>query len=124
MPTLHSARAERRATRSLSRTGDVIDARYRVEDLLGQGGMAVVYRAFDQTLNRPVALKCLRWCEEVGSVLHALFEREYCTLTQLRHPHIVEVYEYGVAECGAYYTMELLGGTDLRAAGPVDWREA
>ena len=53
-----------------------------------------------------------------------LFEREFHTLSELAHPRIVEVYDYGVDGEGAYYTMELLGGNDLRALGKVPWRRA
>jgi len=44
-------------------------------------------------------------------------QREYHTLEQLRHPRIIEVYDYGVDELGPYYTMELLDGADLDSAG-------
>ncbi|MFI5308459.1 MAG: AAA family ATPase, partial [Polyangiales bacterium] len=45
-------------------------------------------------------------------------------LSQLAHPRIIEVYEYGVDAAGAYYTMELLGGQDLRALEKIEWRKA
>jgi len=56
--------------------------------------------------------------------LAALFEREFHTLSDLSHPHIIEVYDYGVDASGPFYTMELLEGQDLRERTPLSWREA
>ncbi len=130
-----------------NRIGD----RYRVEKLLGTGGMALVYLVFDEQRERHVALKRLQpqaapstMSEGDGAALvrdddetqaapvippattHAghLFEREFDTLSQLVHPRIVEVYDYHRDAIGPYYTMELLDGGDLRERSPVHWREA
>ena len=54
----------------------------------------------------------------------ALFEREYHTLVRLKHPRIIEVYDYGLTEHGPYYTMELLDGSDLQQLAPLPYREA
>jgi hypothetical protein len=54
----------------------------------------------------------------------ALLEREYHTLSQLAHPRIIEVSDYGVDEAGPYYVMELLDGSDLDSAKKLPWREA
>jgi serine/threonine protein kinase len=89
--------------------------------------MACVYRAVDRSLSRQVALKQLTVdaaAPERASAA-ALFEREFHTLMQLRHPHVIEVYDYGVGEDGSpFYTMELLDGGDLRDRTPVAWQEA
>ena len=100
---------------------------YEILSLLGEGGMAAVYRAIDLSVSRPVALKQLvvsRGASEQASAA-ALFEREFHTLVQLRHPHVIEVFDYGVSDDGnPFYTMELLDGGDLRERTPVGWREA
>lgn len=95
--------------------------RYHVERRIGRGGMGEVYAVFDRATHRRVALKRLR--EQAGPIAAAMFEREYQTLAQLRHPNIVEVYEYVVDEHGAFYTMELLEGCDLANQAPMAWRD-
>jgi hypothetical protein len=90
----------------------LIGGLYAVEAELGKGGMGTVYRARDTRSGQKVALK--RTLQRPGSAGALLFEREYFTLAELAHPRIIEVYDYGVDEEGAYYTMELLDGTDLR----------
>ena len=103
-----------------------IGARYRVDALLGRGGMATVYRVTDAATARPVALKQLAMPQEPSrrSEMVALFEREFHALAQLSHPQVIEVYDYGVDETGPYYTMELLDGGDLRSRAPLPWRQA
>ncbi|MEY4582153.1 MAG: hypothetical protein RL701_6856 [Pseudomonadota bacterium] len=101
--------------------------RYQVQALLGRGGMACVQRVKDLVTGREVALKQLivehALTERKG--LTALFEREFHTLAQLQHPHVIAVYDYGLlADQSPYYTMELLDGGDLRDRAPVPWREA
>ncbi|HKU40201.1 MAG TPA: protein kinase, partial [Polyangiales bacterium] len=105
--------------------GECIAGRYRIEELLGRGGMATVYRALDLRTDRYCALK-RGWAGDVRKTQRrgALLEREYHTLAQLAHPRIIEVYEYGVDERGPFYTMELLAGTDLDAGGRLPWRRA
>jgi hypothetical protein len=103
--------------------GDIIAERYRLTTLLGQGGLATVYRARDLATARDVALKQLI-SADASSRVRALFEREFVTLTQLRHPHVIDVYDYGVEPSGLpYYTMELLDGDDLRDCAPLPWRD-
>ena len=107
----------------------VIAERYRLEGLLGRGGMASVYRATDLTSGRELALKQLTAAVEPDapkqvSVAAALFEREFQTLVQLRHPRVIAVYDYGVADLRPYYTMELLDGGDVRDIAPLPWRQA
>jgi serine/threonine protein kinase/ABC-type transporter Mla MlaB component len=101
--------------------------RYQVHELLGRGGMACVYRVSDLVSQREVALKQLtapREKTERGR-LTALFEREFQTLVQLRHPQVIEVYDYGLLpDKTPYYTMELLDGGDLRERAPLDWQHA
>jgi hypothetical protein len=100
---------------------EIVGGRYRVERLLGRGGMGVVYEVRDGAGGHPLALKRLHTGSHTTHA--ALFEREYRTLASLRHPRIVQVYEYGVDARGPYYTMELLEGRDLANAAPMPWRE-
>ncbi len=95
--------------------------RYRIERTLGAGGMGAVYQVLDESTGQRLALKRLH---PNCTTKHAeLFEREYQTLASLRHPRIVRVFEYGVDEAGAFYTMELLEGSDLSGRAPMAWRE-
>jgi hypothetical protein len=96
----------------------VVADRYRVEQRLAKGGMGIVYRAFDPVHQRMVALKRLH-TGGPKSRQRRMFEREYATLVGLRHPRIIAVHEYGVDALGAYYTMELLDGRDLRELSPL-----
>jgi len=100
--------------------------RYTLHKLLGQGGMARVYRATDDVTGRDVALKRLILTDQLEqrSTIAALFEREFHVLSQLRHPRVIAVYDYGVdAEGCPFYTMKLLDGGDLRDRAPISWRE-
>ena len=92
-----------------------VDNKYRIEQLLGRGGMGAVYRARDMRLDRLVALKVVR-----AELLHdpearRRFRREAQIVARLQHPSIVAVYDYGTfADGGAYLVMELVRGEDLR----------
>jgi hypothetical protein len=101
-----------------------VDGRFRILEQLGRGGMARVYRAQEIATQRAVALKQLHLPtgQKQHAKLIAMFEREYHTLTQLAHPRVVEVYDYGVDDTGPYYTMELLDRGDLRDRAPLPWR--
>ncbi|MET0283086.1 MAG: AAA family ATPase [Polyangiales bacterium] len=99
-----------------------IAGRYTLERLLGQGGMGAAYIAVDATTGKRVALK--RLAAKRADKAQRLFEREYQTLASLRHPGIVEVYDYGLDEQGPFYTMELIDGRELTTLAPMPWREA
>jgi hypothetical protein len=87
--------------------------------------MGAVYRVRDLKTNKRFALKRSRSGDGAKSARRrAMLEREFHTLAQLRHPRIIEVYDYGVDEHGSYYTMELLDGADLDQSGRLPWREA
>ena len=86
--------------------------RYQALEVQGRGGTAVVYRARDVVLDRLVALKWLAVPEGASHArdTKALFEREFRTLSNLSHPNIIEVYDYGVDAGAAFYTMEFVEG--------------
>jgi hypothetical protein len=92
-----------------------IDHKYRIEQLLGRGGMGAVYRARDMRLDRLVALKVVR-VELLGDPeARRRFRREAQIVARLQHPSIVAVYDYGTfPDGGAYLVMELVRGEDLR----------
>ena len=104
---------------------ELIGGRYEVESTLGTGGMATVYRVKDQRTGKCLALKRMRPDRGAGtSSATSLFAREFYTLSELAHPRIIEVYDYGVDGDDPYYTMELLDGSDLREQGQVPWQQA
>jgi serine/threonine protein kinase/Tfp pilus assembly protein PilF len=102
---------------------------YRVESLIGVGGMGEVYLARDERLERKVALKIIKIDLVKRSVeAHERFMREACAAAALRHKNIATVYQFGIREeTGQYfYAMELIEGETLdqrvRRAGPLDVR--
>jgi hypothetical protein len=93
---------------------------------LGRGGSAYVYHVREIASGQELALKRLRHdlTSARAAELTKHLEREFYALAQLRHPRVIEVYDYGVSEGLPYYTMELLDGGDLRVAAPLPWRHA
>lgn len=92
----------------------VLGGRYRLGSVLGQGGMAVVYRAEDLTLGRTVAVKILR--ESLGTDPEFLerFRREARAAARLNHPNVIAVYDVGQDGLSNYIVMEYVEGNDLR----------
>lgn len=87
---------------------------YILEEPIGEGGFAIVYRARHALLRRPVALKILKPAT-TSEVTIARFEREVQTTSHLTHPNTVAIYDYGHTEEGLfYYAMEYLNGISLR----------
>ena len=83
---------------------------YRVECLLGRGGMGVVFRAWHHRLNRPVALKMMLAGAYAGPRERERFQREAEAVAGLRHPNVVQVYDVGDADGRPYFTMEFVDG--------------
>ena len=86
---------------------------YEVQDELGRGGMGVVYRAWDQRLHRPVAIKMLLAGDFARPDERERFEREAEAAAGLRHANIVQVYQVGDFEGRPYFTMEFVEGGSL-----------
>ncbi len=100
---------------------------YEVEEVLGRGGMGVVFRARHLRLNRPVALKMALAGSYAGPHERERFRREAEAVAALRHPNVVQVYDVGDADGRPYFTMELIEGGSLaqRLAGtPQPARQA
>jgi eukaryotic-like serine/threonine-protein kinase len=106
---------------------DVLGGRYRLEERLGEGGMSVVWRAHDEVLRRPVAVKLLsaRFLADWASRQRIRAEAQ--AVARLSHPHVAGVYDYGESEREdlervPYVVMELLSGPSLAhvltTAGP------
>jgi serine/threonine-protein kinase len=94
--------------------GDVIAGKFRLERVVGRGGMGSVWAARHVQLGMPVALKFIE-VEEGGDVADARvrFEREARAAGQLRSPHVVQILDHGVDDDRPYIAMELLEGEDL-----------
>jgi serine/threonine-protein kinase len=106
--TVHQLGVEVRRARELGS--------YRLETLLGRGGMGEVWRASHRMLARPAAIKLIRpnALGDDPEVAAARFEHEAQAIASLESPHTVELYDFGTTEDGTlYYVMELLDGVDL-----------
>src|SRR5215216_507424 len=87
---------------------------YRIEAVLGAGGMGQVYRARHIHLDRPAALKVIRLDIAQDSDLQARFRQEARAIGALKHPNIIEVYDFDEYQGLAYLVMELITGGSLR----------
>ncbi len=94
--------------------GQLLDDRYELLEVIGSGGMSVVYKALDYRLNRYVAIKMLR--EEIFSdpELKAQFQAEAQAVAMLSHPNIVAVYDVSHSLTMEYIVMELIEGVTLK----------
>jgi serine/threonine-protein kinase len=97
----------------LAELGTILGGRYRLVELLGQGGMARIYRAHDNQLDRDVAVKILRPEYGRDPDFGSRFRHEAQAAASLNHPNIVAVYDYGQDEAGPFIVMELVDGEDL-----------
>jgi CheY-like chemotaxis protein len=106
-----------------SRFGD-----HRIDAIAGRGGMGVVFRATDLTLDRPVALKVIAPAVASDAVFRARFERECRAAAAIDHPHVVQVFRAGEEGGLLYLTMAFIEGTNLRSVlrdeGPLEPRRA
>jgi serine/threonine-protein kinase len=109
--------------------GSTLDARYRIDALIGTGGMGRVYRAEHTGIGRAVAIKILHNDLNHNREAAQRFQREAIASGRLDHPNIVGIYDFGVLPHGAcYLVMELLEGETLGARlerdGRLPWRDA
>ena len=94
--------------------GQTIDQRYRVETLLGEGGMGLVYRVTHTRLNKPLAIKVLRRENTKDPEVLARFRREAESASAIGNQHIVDINDFGELDDGStYFVMECLEGLDL-----------
>src|SRR6185503_18008926 len=96
-------------------TERTIGGKYSLEREIGRGGMGAIWIAHDPQLRRRVALKLMRSDQTTSPSSRARFEREAMAIAQIRNPHVVQVYDYGIDEGNPYIVMELLEGEDLDA---------
>jgi len=100
-------------TEPVSRLQEALADRYRIEQEIGQGGMATVFLAEDLKHDRRVAIKVLR--PELAAIIGAeRFLREVKTIATLQHPHILGLIDSGEANGTAYYVMPFVEGESLR----------
>ena len=92
----------------------ILDQRYELEELIGGGGMADVYKAKDCLLNRPVAVKILHEEFKQDKEFIDKFQREAQAAARLSHPNIVNIYDVGVADGDHYIVMEYVPGRTLK----------
>jgi tRNA A-37 threonylcarbamoyl transferase component Bud32 len=96
-------------------TGQML-GNYRIVERIGRGGMAVVYKAYQPALERHVAIKVLREQLTADDEQFARrFQREAKAVAALRHPNIVQVFDFGTQDDVSYMVMEYLDGTTLKA---------
>jgi eukaryotic-like serine/threonine-protein kinase len=105
------------------RIGTTLAGRYRIEDILGEGGMAIVYRAVHTLIGRKCAIKVMNHALARDRVVRERFRREAKAAQKLAHPNIIEIFDHGDTEDGsAYLVMELLEGEslgDVVERGPI-----
>jgi hypothetical protein len=95
--------------------GALIDGKYRVDGVIGQGGMGAVFKAWDVRLERAVAIKVVRADVISDPDSRVRFRRESQIVARLQHPSIVTVFDYGnFTDGSAFLVMEFVPGEDLR----------
>jgi eukaryotic-like serine/threonine-protein kinase len=108
--------------------GKVVDGRYRVLEVIGRGGMGVVYRVEHLRMGKIAAMKVLHRDLAQDADVVGRFEREAAAISKLHHPHTVQVFDFGTAQGALYLIMELVRGRDLARIierdGPMPWARA
>jgi len=123
-----AARAAKAAPPSGQPLGEVIAGRYELHEILGRGGVGVVYRAKDRELGETLAIKLLAGPSSSDPQEVERFKREIITARRITHPNVIRIHEFGMSGSEAFISMELLpGGTlaDLiEKESPIDLRRA
>ena len=97
--------------------GQTLDGRYRIERLLGEGGMGMVYKAVHTTLGKPLAIKVLRPEVSKNEEILQRFRQEAQSASQIGNPHIIDISDFGTLPDGStYFVMEFLTGKSLTVA--------
>lgn len=108
--------------------GQMLDNRYELLEIIGSGGMAVVYRALCHRLNRYVAVKILKDEYAQDDEFREHFKAESQAVAMLSHPNIVSVYDFSKSPDCQYIVMELLDGITLKqymqTKGALSWKES
>src|SRR4051794_3775282 len=121
----------------MSALGTLIAGRYRLDAVIGRGGMSTVYKAFDTVLERPVAIKLMHREIATDSDQLERFRREARAVAQLNHPHVVSVIDAGEEPLGEgeadesetpYIVLEYVDGETLKSVirrdGPLEIPQA
>jgi eukaryotic-like serine/threonine-protein kinase len=95
-------------------SGAALAGRYRIERLISRGGMGAVFEATQLGLDRAVAIKLLLPALSRDEKMRERFRREARSAASLRHPNIIQIYDYGISDHGPYIVMELARGKSLR----------
>ena len=107
--------------------GQLLDDRYEILEVIGTGGMAVVYKALDHRLNRLVAIKILKDEFSGDDEFRRRFRAEGEAVAMLSHPNIVQVYDVSSSDTANYLVMELINGISLKqymeVKGVLNWKE-
>ncbi|HRQ25163.1 MAG TPA: serine/threonine-protein kinase, partial [Anaerolineales bacterium] len=101
--------------------------RYHLLEKIGEGGMAVVYKALDTTLQRHVAVKVILPYREHSGKFLARFKREARALARLSHPNILKIFDYGEFDNQPYLVMEYISGGTLKdwiKGKQIPWQKA
>ncbi len=108
--------------------GKRLDGRYEIRDVIGVGGMAVVYKAYDNIDDRIVAVKVLKEEYLANEEFRRRFKNESKAIAVLSHPNIVKVYDVSFGDRLQYIVMEYIEGITLKEyiekRGVIDWNEA
>ena len=94
--------------------GKVLDGRYEIIEIIGTGGMAVVYKARDRKLNRLVAVKVLKPELRGDTELRRRFHAESEAVARLNHPNVINVFDVSTNDENEYFVMELIDGITLK----------
>ena len=108
--------------------GKRLDGRYEIREILGIGGMAVVYKAYDNVENRTVAIKILRKEYATNEEFLNRFKNESKAISLLSHPNIVKIYDVSFGDLIQYIVMEYIEGITLKEfierEGSLSWKDA
>lgn len=119
LDTILPGRTSTEGTTSRLQAGTAFGSRYRIMQQLGEGGMGIVYKAWDEELSIPVALKLIRpeamTDPDAALQMERRFKRELVLARQVTHKHVVRIHDLGELDTFKYFTMPFIEGRDLGA---------